>query len=51
VAVLHAEAEDDAAELLADVRGLVEPATAFIGEFSSVMITHTGPQVIGLAWW
>ena len=51
VAVLHAMAPDEAAELLADVRDITEPATSFVGEFSSVMVTHTGPRLIGLAWW
>ena len=50
-AVLHAMAAEEAEELLADVRDIAEPVTSFVGEFSSVMVTHTGPRLIGLAWW
>jgi fatty acid kinase fatty acid binding subunit len=51
VAALHAEAEDAATDLLARVSSTVEPATAFVASFGSVMIVHTGPGLIGLAWW
>jgi DegV family protein with EDD domain len=51
VAALHAMAEDEADELLTDVGEIVEPATSFVAEFSSVMVTHTGPRLVGLAWW
>jgi DegV family protein with EDD domain len=51
VAVLHALREDDAQILLAKVRAEVEPVTAFVGTFGPVMVAHTGPGVIGLAWW
>jgi len=50
VAALHAEAEDAASDLLARVSSTVEPATAFVASFGSVMIVHTGPGLIGLAW-
>jgi fatty acid-binding protein DegV len=51
VAAQHALAPDAAERLLADVRGRIEPATSFIGEFGPVMVVHTGPGVAGLAWW
>jgi DegV family protein with EDD domain len=50
-AALHAGAADEAEGLLAAVRTDVEPATAFAGEFSPVMVTHTGAGLVGLAWW
>jgi DegV family protein with EDD domain len=50
-AALHAGAAAEADGLLAAVRAEVEPATAFIGEFSPVMVTHTGAGLVGLAWW
>lgn len=51
VAVLHALASEEAHRLLERVQAEVEPATSFIGEFSPVMVAHTGPGLIGLAWW
>jgi DegV family protein with EDD domain len=50
VAALHAYAEADATALLARVRSESEPATAFVGPFGSVMVAHTGPGLVGLAW-
>lgn len=51
VAALHARAEEEAHQLVDEVRAEVEPATAFVGEFSPVMVVHTGPGLVGLAWW
>jgi DegV family protein with EDD domain len=51
LAVLHALAGDAASELLAAVRVHVEPVEAFIGTFSTVMVIHSGPDLLGLAWW
>ncbi len=51
IAALHAVREDTAVELLDRVRAEVEPATSFVGTFGPVMVAHTGPDVIGLAWW
>ncbi|MBV6507172.1 MAG: Fatty acid-binding protein [Acidimicrobiales bacterium] len=51
VAALHALAPDVAADLMAEVTSEIEPATAFVGEFGSVMVVHTGPGLAGLAWW
>jgi DegV family protein with EDD domain len=53
VAALHADAEADAEGLLKRVNDELErPAgTALVLEFSEVMIAHTGPGLVGLAWW
>jgi DegV family protein with EDD domain len=51
VAALHADAPEPAERLLEQVRVEVEPATAFLGSFSPVMVVHTGPGLVGLAWW
>lgn len=51
VAALHALRPEEAAQLLAAVQREVEPASSFIGTFGPVMVAHTGPGVIGLAWW
>jgi DegV family protein with EDD domain len=51
VAVLHALREEDAQVLLGKVRAEVEPVISFVGTFGPVMVAHTGPGVIGLAWW
>jgi DegV family protein with EDD domain len=50
VAALHAEAEDAARQLLERVRAEAEPETAFVGTFGTVMVVHTGPGLVGLAW-
>jgi DegV family protein with EDD domain len=51
IAALHSLAPAAAEQLLADVRAGIEPATAFVGSFGSVMLVHAGPGVVGLAWW
>ena len=51
VAALHAGAPEPAARLLEQVRAEIDPATAFVGSFSPVMVVHTGPGLVGLAWW
>jgi DegV family protein with EDD domain len=50
VVALHADAEADAQWLLDRVRDESEPATALLGQFGTVMIAHTGPGLVGLAW-
>jgi DegV family protein with EDD domain len=50
VAALHADASAEAETLLARVTDEVEPATAFVAEFGTVMVAHTGPGLVGLAW-
>jgi DegV family protein with EDD domain len=51
IASLHALAPDTAAGLLARVSGEIEPSTSFAGSFGTGMVVHSGPGVIGLAWW
>jgi DegV family protein with EDD domain len=50
VAALHAQAEDAARQLLERVRAESEPETSFVGTFGTVMVVHTGPGLVGLAW-
>ncbi|HZD01693.1 MAG TPA: DegV family protein [Actinomycetes bacterium] len=51
VAAMHGLAPQRAQELLDAVRAEVEPATALVEPFSPVMLVHTGPDLVGLAWW
>ena len=51
VAALHSLVPAAAEHVLADLRRDIEPATAFVGSFGSVMLVHAGPGVAGLAWW
>ncbi len=54
VAGLHAAAEADAEVLvkrLKDELAPEAPVTELILEFSPVMVAHTGPGLVGLAWW
>ena len=51
VSALHALAPDVATDLLTQVEGEETPVTSFVGEFGSVMVVHTGPGIVGLAWW
>jgi DegV family protein with EDD domain len=51
VAALSALRDEDATALLEKVRAEAEPVTALVGSFGPVMVAHTGPGVIGLAWW
>jgi DegV family protein with EDD domain len=53
VAALHAVAEAEAEGLLKRIRDEVDdlPATELVLEFSPVMVAHTGPGLVGLAWW
>jgi fatty acid kinase fatty acid binding subunit len=54
VAGLHASAETDAEMLVKRVRDEIAPdvaSTELILEFSPVMVAHTGPGLVGLAWW
>lgn len=48
---LHAFAPTDAELLLGRVREEEAPETALVAEFGSAMVVHTGPGVVGLAWW
>lgn len=51
ISALHALRPEEAQELLDAVTAEVEPATAYIASFGAVMVAHTGPGVLGLAWW
>ncbi len=51
VAALHAQAPDEARELLSRVEAEQSPTTSFVGRFGTVMVAHTGPGLAGLAWW
>ncbi|GIU88388.1 MAG: hypothetical protein KatS3mg009_2903 [Acidimicrobiia bacterium] len=50
VAALHARAPEQAEALLTRVRAVAEPEVAFVASFGLVMIVHTGPGLVGLAW-
>jgi len=50
-AVLHAQAAARAHELACLVTKHLEPAELFVTTFTSVMTLHTGPGLVGLAWW
>ena len=50
-AILHARAEHQASELGELLSQHVTDANVFVAPFSSVMVVHTGPGLVGLAWW
>lgn len=51
VAALHSLADDQAMALLAVVTEECPPRTSFVGSFGTGMLVHSGPGVVGLAWW
>ncbi|HEX6393892.1 MAG TPA: DegV family protein [Acidimicrobiales bacterium] len=51
IAVLHAQAIGVAERLANRIRSANIEAELFISPFSSVMVAHTGPGVVGAAWW
>jgi DegV family protein with EDD domain len=51
VAALHAVAPEEAAALLEQVAAESDVAEGFVSEFGPVMVVHTGPGLLGLAWW
>jgi DegV family protein with EDD domain len=51
VAVLHASAPAQAAGLQTRVEADGDVADVFVGAFGAVMEAHTGPGLVGLAWW
>ena len=51
VAAMHASRPDAAERLLRAVRDRAEPTSEWVGSFSPVMVAHTGPGLVGLAWW
>lgn len=50
-AVLHAMRADAAEELVATLSAEEPGADTFVGSFGPVMVAHTGPGVLGVAWW
>lgn len=50
-AVMHADVADEAEALRAKVAARFNCRELFITEFTPVMGAHTGPGLIGLAWW
>lgn len=51
VVALHALSPEAAQGLLARVDGVFDSDGGFVSEFGSVMVVHTGPGLVGLAWW
>lgn len=51
VAVMHADALDKAKELMDEISSQFDCAELFITEFTPVMGVHTGPGVIGIAFY
>ena len=51
IAVLHAQAQQLAEDTASRIRRSVPDAELFVAPFSSVMVAHTGPGLIGAAWW
>jgi fatty acid-binding protein DegV len=51
LAVHHAHAPDDARYLLTAIEQRVRLAESYVTEFTQVMGVHTGPGLVGLAWW
>ncbi|HZU74685.1 MAG TPA: DegV family protein [Acidimicrobiales bacterium] len=41
----------DAQRLVDEVRREVEPVTCFLSGFGTSLVAHTGPGLVGLAWW
>jgi DegV family protein with EDD domain len=50
-AVLHALEPEVATRLEGRLRRLAPHGDIFIAPFSAVMVTHTGPGLVGVAWW
>jgi DegV family protein with EDD domain len=50
VAALHAQAPEVAQAMLDEVTDEVRAETAFCASFGTVMVVHTGPGLVGLAW-
>jgi len=49
--VLHSMRPDAAEELKGLIEGHGEHVDVFVTSFGSVMLAHTGPGILGLAWW
>jgi DegV family protein with EDD domain len=51
VSVSHGGDERAAQSVLDQIVREVPPATAFVSRFSPAMVSHTGTDVVGVAWW
>ena len=51
VAVIHADALNRAKELMGEILSRFDCAELFITEFTPVMGVHTGPGVVGVAFY
>jgi DegV family protein with EDD domain len=51
VAVHHAHALSDAERVAAALERTVDVAECYVTEFTQVMAVHTGPGLVGVAWW
>ncbi len=51
VAVLHGDALDDARQLESQIVSEFDCAEHYVSEFSPVMGAHTGPGLLGIAYW
>jgi|SRR5581483_6194384 len=51
LAVHHANAPADAERLLAGARARCDVVESYVTEFTQVMGVHTGPGLVGYAWW
>ncbi|MBI4261631.1 MAG: DegV family protein, partial [Actinobacteria bacterium] len=51
VAAFHANAPDDAHDLLDRIAGRVEVVERVVSEFTPAMGAHTGPGLVGVAYW
>ena len=51
VAVHHANALGDAEQVAAAIDARVVVAESYVTEFTQVMGVHTGPGLVGVAWW
>lgn len=51
ITALHAMADATAHHLLDRVVREFAPVESLVGEFGPVMVVHTGPGLLGLAWW
>jgi DegV family protein with EDD domain len=51
LAVMHALDPDSAQAILEELVKRYRPVESWVGSFTSVMVAHTGPGLVGLAWW
>jgi DegV family protein with EDD domain len=51
VAVMHTRQSDLAGQLESRIAAALPGAAIYLEPFSSVMVAHTGPGLIGAAWW